>query len=254
MGKSHRRMEREVTAAQIGACPGTRSGVHPLRASRALPPRRVGGRSRPRARRELRLGATSPCSRAPSAPSSTGRAPRGTGAALASALRGWEHLRFEVTEDADARHRRRPLDAHARPRHLLRPDRHRRQRRHPRGPHPLRHGDRRLATRSNCTASCASRSARPGTTSSSRSVTPATTAPSSGCTRSADRHGRHLIGRTAGMIRASCSHRGQSSTMSRGGGCSSRWTPSRRSRSERLTRRRRPEQRARTRLTVLIRR
>jgi hypothetical protein len=27
-------------------------------------------------------------------------AERGTGAALASALRGWEHLRFEVTEDA----------------------------------------------------------------------------------------------------------------------------------------------------------
>jgi hypothetical protein len=26
--------------------------------------------------------------------------PRGTGAALASALRGWEHLRYEVTEDA----------------------------------------------------------------------------------------------------------------------------------------------------------
>jgi hypothetical protein len=26
--------------------------------------------------------------------------PRGSGAALASALRGWEHLRFEVTEDA----------------------------------------------------------------------------------------------------------------------------------------------------------
>ncbi|MBC7441875.1 MAG: DUF3145 domain-containing protein [Ramlibacter sp.] len=26
--------------------------------------------------------------------------PRGTGAALASSLRGWEHLRFEVTEDA----------------------------------------------------------------------------------------------------------------------------------------------------------
>jgi Protein of unknown function (DUF3145) len=26
--------------------------------------------------------------------------PRGTGAKLASALRGWEHLRFEVTEDA----------------------------------------------------------------------------------------------------------------------------------------------------------
>jgi hypothetical protein len=28
--------------------------------------------------------------------------PRGTGAALASGLRGWEHLRFEVTEDATA--------------------------------------------------------------------------------------------------------------------------------------------------------
>ncbi len=27
---------------------------------------------------------------------------RGTGAALASALRGWEHLRYEVTEDASA--------------------------------------------------------------------------------------------------------------------------------------------------------
>ncbi len=26
--------------------------------------------------------------------------PRGTGAKLASALRGWEHLRYEVTEDA----------------------------------------------------------------------------------------------------------------------------------------------------------
>ncbi len=28
--------------------------------------------------------------------------PRGTGAALASALRGWEHLRYEVTEDPTA--------------------------------------------------------------------------------------------------------------------------------------------------------
>ena len=29
--------------------------------------------------------------------------PIGSGAAIASALRGWEHLRFEVTEDASAR-------------------------------------------------------------------------------------------------------------------------------------------------------
>jgi hypothetical protein len=28
--------------------------------------------------------------------------PQGTGAALASGLRGWEHLRYEVTEDASA--------------------------------------------------------------------------------------------------------------------------------------------------------
>jgi hypothetical protein len=28
--------------------------------------------------------------------------PQGTGAAIASALRGWEHLRYEVTEDASA--------------------------------------------------------------------------------------------------------------------------------------------------------
>jgi len=30
-------------------------------------------------------------------------APAGTGAALATAMRGWEHLRFEVTEDPGAR-------------------------------------------------------------------------------------------------------------------------------------------------------
>jgi len=30
--------------------------------------------------------------------------PAGTGAALASALRGWEHLRYEVTEDPSAGH------------------------------------------------------------------------------------------------------------------------------------------------------
>ncbi len=33
----------------------------------------------------------------------TWEAPAGTGAALASAMHGWEHLRFEVTEDPTAR-------------------------------------------------------------------------------------------------------------------------------------------------------
>ena len=37
------------------------------------------------------------------APSSTGRASAGTGAALATAIRGWEHLRFEVSEDPTPR-------------------------------------------------------------------------------------------------------------------------------------------------------
>ena len=60
----------------------------------------MGGRSRPRSRRELRLARPARAAAAPSAPSSTGRARAGTGADLASALRGWEHLRFEVTEDA----------------------------------------------------------------------------------------------------------------------------------------------------------
>ncbi len=67
----------------------------------------------------------------------------GSGAKLASALRGWEQLRFEVSEDPTPRLRRRPMDAHARPRRLLRPDRHRGQHRDPRGSHPLRDGGRR---------------------------------------------------------------------------------------------------------------
>ena len=33
-------------------------------------------------------------------PSTRGRAPQGTGARLASALRGWAHLRYEITEEA----------------------------------------------------------------------------------------------------------------------------------------------------------
>ena len=78
---------------------GSRSDLRALCASRALPARRVGSRSRPRACRELRLARPA---------GAHGRArtefywegERGTGAALASALRGWEHLRFEVTEDA----------------------------------------------------------------------------------------------------------------------------------------------------------
>ncbi len=58
----------------------------------------------------------------------------GTAAALTSALRGWNHLRFEVTEESDLEHRGRPLLRDPRPRRL--PRRHRAARRHhdPRGP------------------------------------------------------------------------------------------------------------------------
>ena len=47
----------------------------------------------------------------------------GTAAAIASALRGWNHLRFEITEEPTTAHRGRPLLLHPRPRRL--PRRHR---------------------------------------------------------------------------------------------------------------------------------
>ena len=47
----------------------------------------------------------------------------GTAAAIASALRGWNHLRFEATEDPTLAVRGRPLLLHPRPRRL--PRRHR---------------------------------------------------------------------------------------------------------------------------------
>ena len=55
--------------------------------------------ARARRRRELRLGRAARAPRHSCAPSSTGRASAGSGAKLASALRGWEQLRFEVSED-----------------------------------------------------------------------------------------------------------------------------------------------------------
>jgi len=52
--------------------------------------------------------------------------PVGSGAAIASSLRGWEHLRYEV------------MDAHARPGGLLRSDRLQREHCGSRRSHPLR--------------------------------------------------------------------------------------------------------------------
>ena len=86
------------------ATPQARGVIYIHSAPRALCPHLewAVGRALGRAR-ELRLGRPAGAARAAGAPSSTGRAPRGTGAALASAIRGWEHLRFEVTEDPTPR-------------------------------------------------------------------------------------------------------------------------------------------------------
>jgi len=114
--------------------------------------------------------------------------PRGTGAALASALRGWEHLRYEVTEDAS------PQSDGGRWMHtpdlgiffaqtdtagnVVIPEDRIRFAMESAGSDAFElHRELRLA------------SARPGMTSSSRSVTPAKTAPSSGSTRWAS-HGQ----------------------------------------------------------------
>jgi len=108
-----------------------------------------------------------------------------TGAKIASALRGWEHLRFEVTEDAGlgtdgGRWMHTPdlgiyyaqttRSATRSSRRTASATRWRSQGR----------------TRSSCTASCASPSVRHGTTSSRPSDTRATASASSGCTAPAD--------------------------------------------------------------------
>lgn len=60
----------------------------------------------------------------------------GLGAVLASALGGWEHLRFEITEDPTAVSERRTLVVHPGTRHLLCANRLDRQRRRSGKPDP----------------------------------------------------------------------------------------------------------------------
>ena len=76
--------------------------VRPLGALGAVPARRVGRRRRARQLPSTSSGPRSPPRPAPTAPSCPGPATPGTAAAIASALRGWNHLRFEVTEDPTA--------------------------------------------------------------------------------------------------------------------------------------------------------
>ena len=112
--------------------------------------------------------------------------PAGTGAALATAIRGWEHLRFEVSEDPTPRSDGgRWLHTPGLGIHYAQTD----------TAGNVVVGEDRIRyametrggrSRSSCTANCRSRSAPPGTKSSSRSGTRATTPRSSGCTRSAE--------------------------------------------------------------------
>ncbi len=75
-----------------------RSALRALRTTRALPARRMGGRSRDEPRRELLVARPAGAGRRPPDRVHVDRHGR-HGAAIASALRGWEHLRYEVTEE-----------------------------------------------------------------------------------------------------------------------------------------------------------
>ena len=74
--------------------------VRALGAVGAVPAHRVGGRRRARRGRQPRLDSAARAT-GTTAPSCPGRRAR-LGGRIASALRGWNHLRFEVTEDPTA--------------------------------------------------------------------------------------------------------------------------------------------------------
>ena len=137
--------------------------------------------------------------RAPTAPSSPGPATAGTAAAVASALRGWNHLRFEITEEPTAGHRGRPLLLHPRARRLPRRDRPARRHHDPRGPAQGRRGQGRARRHHAAASRSTSCSASRGTTSWRRSGTPATAPRCAGCTRSSRPDRRRLSARPIGL-------------------------------------------------------
>ena len=110
---------------------------------------------------------------------------QGTGARLTSTLRGWQGLRYEVTEDPSA-----GCDG-SRWSHTLAWGSTTPQPQPAVTPWSTRSGSRRscssLRVRPRRSRRCSRRSSAPtGTTSSSRSATPVTAHPSAGCTRSAE--------------------------------------------------------------------
>ena len=96
MGKSHRGMEREVGTATSAA----RGVVYVHSAPRALCPHVEWAVGRALGRAVSFDWRDQPVLPGASRTEVYWEGERGTGAALASGLRGWEHLRFEVTEDA----------------------------------------------------------------------------------------------------------------------------------------------------------
>ena len=76
--------------------------VRPLSAVRAVPAHRVGRGRRARRCRQPGLDAAARPVRQPTAPSSPGPATPAPRPPIASALRGWNHLRFEITEEPTA--------------------------------------------------------------------------------------------------------------------------------------------------------
>ena len=91
-------MEREVAAASTA--PLTRGVIYVHSAPRALCPHVEWAAGRALGRAVNFDWREQPVLKGASRTEFYWEGERGTGAALASALRGWEHLRFEVTEDA----------------------------------------------------------------------------------------------------------------------------------------------------------
>jgi hypothetical protein len=104
MGKSHLRMEREVDAAHSVEAPGTRvmarGVIYVHSAPRALCPHVEWAVGRALGRAVNFDWRDQPVLPGAHRTEFYWEGDRGMGADLASALRGWEHLRFEVTEDA----------------------------------------------------------------------------------------------------------------------------------------------------------
>ena len=163
----------------------TWSSVRALRAARAVPARRMGGRGRARRARQPRLDPPA-------------RLPRHLEIGVLLAGRGRHRLqaRLRAARLAPAAlrghrrtllHRRgRALQLHPRPGHLPRRHRHPRRHPHPRGPPARRPGPLPARRDANWRPSSPSSSASPGTTNWSRSATPARAPRSAGSTRSSD--------------------------------------------------------------------